>query len=1078
MNRNTFFTLFIRVKNCTPFVNAFFIFFLLFHSRMSQQSNLVFRAVPQRAYARQAHLAGNEATPTIAFFDVPTTGMYLDNEPSGEIGFSVKGTRKLLVGNGVRVDGNLIVDGAIIGGDGNIITPIVDFGNVDHNIIPGTGDTYTLGTETTRWSNTYVSNLNVSNDVDILGNLTVTGDTTFQVGFDRVDIDILPTQDSVYSIGSDALRWSNVHANTVHSTNVVTTNIHATTATLVEKMHADDIVSATGNITTFESNFIVSNSIKTTSLLDENENEFIVSELGNIHSNIEPVSNATYSIGTTQNQFDTVHVKTIRATEYLSETGDIAKIDVDLRNIEQDIVPASTYTYSIGTNTSSWNDIWSNTVHTNTIQTSQLLDNNGDAFIPEIKYNEFESNITPILDDQYSLGNSTHTWSTVWASNIYGSLDASNLYGNIPGGLVIDGPVTIDGTASIQDGTEQEPSVSFKSEPGTGIYRPQTNSIGFSVGGTQRLVITDGATISAVFGDASTVYYGDATNMTFPVDRLQVGRVQVTDSNFTPISATAVEANATGYVIIYGASFEVGTIVRFGGTQSPLVTVVDYSEIHATVPPLASGTYDVTVIKDGTQVTLPNGLVSSNIPSWTTPGDLGYVFANISFERQFSAQDGTSSIVYEADTTEYSLPPGTTLTTGGNLSGLITQEDQDTSATYTFEVLARDEQLQESLRIFTLNYVSEFSTGDQSASSLLTLSRNLGPSQIQTPQDGLGIVTINEQSIAPYEVTLKQGDQNVTTFNNNDWFTGIGDGVCSFIKVFGDMNIDAGVTFSPDARKLFTVVHITGNLVLNGTISMSRRGANHGSEGITAATVKIDGTRTISATGTSGGTSITSNAASSGNNGADASQINILQTGGGGSGGVYTDGANSSGPTSGSGTSGTSFSGGSGGGAIYITGSYSGPAAGDGTANGGAGGNGIVSLLGSITNGSAGGGGGNPGGSGASDTDPVPGSLTGTSGTGGILVVIVDGILTGSGTIEARGADGGTYESPYYYGVSGGGGSGGGIAVLMTKQNNSSVTLDASGGAGGASYGEAVGGTPPGGKGGDGGNGSTLVVAL
>jgi len=1045
---------------------------------MSQQNNLVFRALPQRAYARQAHLAGNEATPTIAFFDVPTTGMYLDNQPSGEIGFSVKGTRKLLVGNGVRVDGNLIVDGAIIGGDGNTIVPIVDFGNLDHHLIPGADDSYTLGDASTRWSNAFVYDIDVARDVDIAGNLTVSGNTTFQVGFDRVDTDLLPITDGTFSIGTVSATWTDAYIGNVHATTSTTDNIQTTHATIDDTLTTDTLVATSGNVTTMVSNSIVSNVIQTTTLLNDNGDEFVQIDLTQISSNMEPVSNAIYSIGNTQNQWDTVHVRAIRSAEYLLDTGAPLEFPTDFGTIDQHVVPITSNTFSIGTESNVWNTVWTNTLHTNVIQTSQLLDLDGNTFIPEVDYNGLDSNITPHTSTTYSLGNVTNRWDRVWASELIGNLDASQLYGNLSGDITLNGTINLSGVATIQDGAEQTPSLAFVNEQGTGMYRPQANSIGFTVGGAQRLVITDSATVSAVFGDANTVYYGDATNMTFPVDRLQVSNVQITDSNFVPISETAVDANVTGYVTIFGASFEVGTtIVRFGGTQSPQVSVVDYSEIHAVVPPLTAGTYDVTVIKSGTQVTLPNGLVASNIPSWTTLQDLGYVFANIAFDRQFVAAEGISTIVYEADTTTYSLPPTTTLTTSGLLSGNITQDIQSTPTTYSFEVLARDEQFQESLRLFTLNYLSEFTSGNKSASSVLLFSRNLGPSQIETPQSGIGTLTINSQYISPYEVTLKKGDQNLTSFTSTEWFTSTSDGWCSFIKVFGHMNIDSGVTFRPNPRKLFTVVHVTGDLTLNGTISMSERGANHGSSGsgITAKSIKVNDTSSIGASGTSGGSAVTSNAAAAGVDGTNAPQSNTLQTGGGGSGGVYADGAYNPGPTSGSGASGTSFSGGSGGGAIYVNGVYGGPASGNGVIDGGPGGGAIISGVGPSNPASAGGGGGNPGGAGASVLYTT-GDLSGFSGTGGILVVIVEGTIYGSGTIEARGAAGGTYNSQY--GVAGGGGSGGGIAVLMAKSNQSSVTLDASGGPGGASYGQAVGGTPPGGKGGDGGDGSTLIVAL
>jgi hypothetical protein len=1039
---------------------------------MAQQ--LRFKALAQRAYARQNHLPGDEVTPTIAFQDAPTSGMYLDNAQAGELGFTVKGSRKLLVGNGVRVDGNLIVDGAIIGGDGNAIVPIVDFGNLDHNIIPGTGSVYTIGSDSLRYNTIFADDVNVSRDVDISGNLTVSGNTTFNVALGRIDADIVPESNVGFSLGASSAQWKdgyigNVLASTILSNVLQTQDITTNT-----------IDSSVGVIDTVTSNSITTNTVYATEILNSQGDNYVQNELTRVQANVEPLSNATYSIGNTSSQWDTIHTRRIRASEYLLDTGDELQFPADFGNVNQTMVPTTSDTFSIGTNTNQWNTIWSNSIHI-----SELLDLDGNIFYPEVDYTGIHSNITPIETGIYSIGNTSHRWGTVWAEELVGNVDASQLYGTLPGEVVLDGSVTLNGTAKLENGNEYNPSLAFVDDTSTGMYKPSANTIGFSTGGLQRLVITDSATISAVFGDANTIYYGDATNMTFPADRLQVSYVQVTDSNFSPVNETAIETNTPGYVRIFGSSFELGAMtVRFGQALSSSVSVIDYSEIHATVPPLASGSYDVVITKSGSQsVTLTNGLLVSNIPSWNTDTNLGYIFANIQYERQLSASEGASTITYVNVDENYPLPPSSTLSLEGILSGNITQDIQSLSTTYTFNVTARDEQQQETIRPFILNYLSEFAQGNTSASSLFSLARNIGPSSTESPQSGGGSITIAGQYICPYDVTLKRGDQNITTFVNTDWFTSVNDTSCSIIKVFGSMNIPSGITFRPNTRKLFTLIHVTGDLILNGIISMSERGANHVT-GISAKNVQVwkDATYNgitdayISANGASGGPAVTNNAATSGADGSNATIGSALKTGGGGSGGVYNNGAYNPGPTSGSGATGSSFSGGPGGGGIYVVGTYNGAPGGDGSSNGGSGGNGVTSGLNASTAAGAGGGAGNPGGTGDAYTNPS--ILDGSDGTGGILVVIVDGTITGSGRIESQGGAGGTYDS--ILGVSGGGGSGGGIVVLMTKTNSSTVTLDATGGTGGASYGDsqAVGGTPPGGKGGNGGNGTTLIVTI
>jgi hypothetical protein len=293
------------------------------------------------------------------------------------------------------------------------------------------------------------------------------------------------------------------------------------------------------------------------------------------------------------------------------------------------------------------------------------------------------------------------------------------------------------------------------------------------------------------------------------------------------------------------------------------------------------------------------------------------------------------------------------------------------------------------------------------------------------PTDG-GALTINSQAVGNYEVTARKADTTISSFTASDWFTSTKDTTSSWIIINGNLTINSGQTLIPSVRKLFTVVYVTGNLVCNGTISMTTRGANHSGTGdsggaTTAVAIRI-GTGTfdavtnpqIPAAGGAGGTGRSTAGQNAGTAGTDGG------TGGGGGGYWF-----SSGPTSGSGSAGTCFSGGSGGGSSYVAVS---PTPTSGGTNGGAGGR---------AGGTSGGGGaGNNGGAGI----PSP-TYDGGNGTGGVLIIICEGSLTGSGTIVASGVSGGSAG-----GVSGGGSGGGSINVLYGTNPSSAVTLTAAGG--------------------------------
>lgn len=318
--------------------------------------------------------------------------------------------------------------------------------------------------------------------------------------------------------------------------------------------------------------------------------------------------------------------------------------------------------------------------------------------------------------------------------------------------------------------------------------------------------------------------------------------------------------------------------------------------------------------------------------------------------------------------------------------------------------------------------------------SLLAFARTLATTFAgfdTVPTNG-GSLTINSQSVGNYEVTTRGADTRISSFTALDWFTSVKDTRSSWIVVNGNLTIDAGQILTPPVRKLFTVLYVTGNLICNGGISMTARGANHSGTGDSggatpSATIRI-GTGTFSGVsnpqipslGGSPGTGRTTNgqnAAPSGSNG---------QTGGGGGGYWF-----SSGGFSGNGSDGSSFSGGTGGGAQY---GNSGSAT-SGSSNGGAGGD-------SGGGQSAGGGAGNPGGTGT-------GGFNGGNGTGGTLIVIVGGTLSGSGTISADGVAGGSGAGVL------GGGSGGGSVTVLFGTDSSSITPTATGGSGGGGNGTA-----------------------
>ena len=278
----------------------------------------------------------------------------------------------------------------------------------------------------------------------------------------------------------------------------------------------------------------------------------------------------------------------------------------------------------------------------------------------------------------------------------------------------------------------------------------------------------------------------------------------------------------------------------------------------------------------------------------------------------------------------------------------------------------------------------------------------------QTPTAG-GTLTINSQTVsAGYDYTVHTGNVTVSSYSNSDFFTSTQDSRVGCVHITGNLTIDAGQTFTPSVRKPGMYIYVGGNLVLNGTISMKARGANHSSSGsnLTSVNIRIiDGTHatysnpTIPATGGVGGPR-TSQGSGPGNAQASSPTTAMVNfgTGGGQSGIAF---AEASYATAGKGGDGTCFTGGSGGGGVRGAGNpaqYGGVGTGgDAEERGGKGGNSAANFYSS--NGAAGNPHGNPG-----QGSWGPSRATGgNNGTGGVIVIFVRGSVSGSGDFNVRG---------------------------------------------------------------------------
>ncbi|MBN2140853.1 MAG: hypothetical protein JW718_07585 [Desulfovibrionaceae bacterium] len=281
------------------------------------------------------------------------------------------------------------------------------------------------------------------------------------------------------------------------------------------------------------------------------------------------------------------------------------------------------------------------------------------------------------------------------------------------------------------------------------------------------------------------------------------------------------------------------------------------------------------------------------------------------------------------------------------------------------------------------------------------------------------------------------------------------------VKNYESLTIDEGKTLSVQNRCKGLLVYVRGDCAINGTLSMTARGAHADpvAAGVSEAGLLFRRFKS-GETESNAETDLLSGA------GADAVAAENNQPQVSGNGKVYAitrAGAakgsgvvNSSGGNGGAGTSGQSGGGGAGGGGPSVRGGHGA----DGSCfSGGPGGSGGWTATGDDAdpNGGPGGGGdfggnsggaGNPGGAGEGHGE------SGDDGTGGLIVLIVGGDLTigANGKIESNGADGGDGVSAD---CTAGGASGGGpILVLYAGDLSNSGTIQSNGGSGGTGVGQ------------------------
>jgi len=349
--------------------------------------------------------------------------------------------------------GDLVVSGLLVGTDGGNIIPDPEYGTLEAHLNPAVDTTYTLGSDTFRWSSVYAPYISGGHDglgvlVDMyVDSYILNPDGTVFDGMDwtRVHSDIIsPTVPR--DLGTAEYQWEHIYASRVSGT----INISQTNGSFVSirPKHGVSIGRSTSLWT----------DVWASRLHGELGTEYIQNSFG------VPLlaQTQTLHIGTEMDSWDRVYA---------------SNVDVDFVTTTNVYVSQDNASASIGDEEISWETVWTETMHGN-IDAQYLYGHAGanileyDASLIRRISMEFGSNVYPTLafvDDissgVYMDSNATHlSWTS--HGNTLASHWVDDLYTTVYTDMYSD--------TSIRPGTDRTYTIGFEDRPWDDVYSVNT----------------------------------------------------------------------------------------------------------------------------------------------------------------------------------------------------------------------------------------------------------------------------------------------------------------------------------------------------------------------------------------------------------------------------------------------------------------------------------------------------------------------------------------------------------------------------------------------------------------------------
>ena len=575
----------------------------------------------------------------------------------------------------------------------------LDLAATSTNIVP-LSTTYTVGTSAVPWSNVHVTNLDIRDTLTLGGQMYRADGTPFSFDLENVPIDILPEQGRSLWFGTEGARWgpavaSHVDAQTLASPWVTSSLVPDGPDPLdlgSPTHHWRDIHAA--NITGAVDGASVGDVWAQVEYLDRDTGSIVAvdgvtlpSERTSLRFFPDETTGLGLVDGTVPGKLDlTVDGRVVTVVE----PGSVVSA--------ANIVPMTTNTASLGRADAAWSRLFTSRLVTPVGTLGPVGSSNIDTLSVDVSSNLSAASVS--------------CSGTVSATTAEGTLATSYLTGTVQDGH-------FDGAYSIES-VEVANTLTLANAVTCGHLIPSQNAVidlgapdarfrDMYVSNTSihlgRVNVSEADTYVTLSSNLIVTNGISGDGIRPPIS---ISSLQITNANWEPIDDTAISSSG-GYLIVYGAGFAPGSLVKIAGTNAVSTGYVDATELRVQVGARTPGTYDLHVIRADTKTTtLPSAVSYSDVVTWVTGTSLGNVEYAQSFTIPLVAT--SDSVVSYANVT--SLPPQTTLdTVTGNLVGNITSVNSSTL--YSIDITATDQELQDAVRTFLLQLIVFLINGTQ-----------------------------------------------------------------------------------------------------------------------------------------------------------------------------------------------------------------------------------------------------------------------------------------------------------------------------------------------------------------------------